>query len=143
MKDPFTSVSLDFASPCLMNRTPTVRPTVRPLSSTRRTSGSMRSACLPSWSKAVETADQPAAPHAVLPPCDAISVHPPVFGMLPSLNQQKQFSDFSLHALYIHPPLHRRFYFARQKGFTIFLSLCTLNIALTLFWGGCVGPFTF
>lgn len=50
----------------------------------------------------------------------------------PPTKHQKQLSDFSLHALYIHPPLHRIFYFARQKGFTVFLSLRTLNLALTL-----------
>lgn len=135
MKCTFPSVSLLLVSPCLMSRTPTVLPTVRPLSSTRRTSGSTRSACLPSWSKAVETADQPAVLHAVLPPCAAISVHfcPRLwYAAPPPTNHQKQLSDFSLHALYIHPPLHRIFYFARQKGFTVFLSLRTLNLALTL-----------
>lgn len=43
-----TSVFLLLLSPCLMNQTPTVQPTVRRLSFTRRTSGSTRSACLPS-----------------------------------------------------------------------------------------------
>lgn len=50
------------------------------------------------------------------------TTHPPppfVFGMLPSLNQQKQLSDFSLHALYIHLPLHR-FYFAARRDSPFF-----------------------
>lgn len=104
----------------------------------KRVSAIVEQSCRDCW---------PASGPARRPPsvCCHLSPLPPplVFGMLPSLNQQKQFSDFSLHALYIHPPLHRRFYFARQKGFTIFLYLCTLNIALTLFWDGCVGPFAF
>lgn len=43
-----TGIFLLLLSPCLMNQTPTVRPTVRRLSFTRKTSGSTRSACLPS-----------------------------------------------------------------------------------------------
>lgn len=57
--EPFVNFSICrlVLSPCSMNQIPTVQPTVRRLSSTRRTSGSMRSACLPSQNKAGEIVD--------------------------------------------------------------------------------------